>query len=190
MSLIAKNINRAELIKIIDQILKQIKIDGFSAKITIYGGAAMMYYQNNANRITQDIDAAFSPDIQILKIVKEMSKSNKWDLPENGLWFNNQIVYSEVLPRNSDKNATKYYTDDKITIQIASKEALLAMKAMSMSDRGRNKDIEDVQWLVNNLSVKNSEELMKIVRDHWSTKQLEHYPLDYVQKIWTQVIVF
>jgi hypothetical protein len=77
MSLIAKNINRAELIKIIDQILKQIKIDGFSAKITIYGGAAMMYYQNNANRITQDIDAAFSPDIQILKIVKEMSKSNK-----------------------------------------------------------------------------------------------------------------
>jgi hypothetical protein len=49
------------------------------------------------------------------------------------------------LPRNSDKNATKYYTDDKITIQIASKEALLAMKAMSMSDRGRNKDIEDVQ---------------------------------------------
>jgi predicted transposase YbfD/YdcC len=64
------------------------------------------------------------------------------------------------------------------------------MKAMSMSDRGRNKDIEDVQWLVNNLSVKNSEELMKIVRDHWSTKQLEHYPLDYVQKIWTQVIVF
>jgi predicted nucleotidyltransferase component of viral defense system len=100
-------------------------------------------------------------------------------LPTDGRWFNNEIVQSDnTLPRWSDINAIVYSETPNLIIRIASKESLLAMKAISMFKRNRSKDIIDAQWLITNLKINSPNEVLDIVKKHWSKKQLENLYFD------------
>jgi hypothetical protein len=139
-------IDKIEIYKLLDELIERLRKANTPATINIYGGVAMMYHRIDTLRRTADIDATFAPYNKIINIANRMREELKLKHVElvNG-WLNNNIAQSGVLPNKKDEKAIVYYHKNKISVKIASKECLLAMKAISAVERRSESDYSDFE---------------------------------------------
>lgn len=147
-------LNREDLIRGINSLITKLYISGEPAGIRIVGGAALAlrYFDR---RTTSDIDAHLHPEGPILSFAIDVAREEGW--PED--WLNSNA--SMFIPLYSaGMEWEELYSNDNITISVASPNALLAMK-INASRPGR--DVQDIANLLAICKLKNISEVYEIM---------------------------
>ncbi|MEV6524489.1 DUF6036 family nucleotidyltransferase [Longispora sp. NPDC051575] len=124
---------------------------GVVADLYVFGGAAMaMAY--DSRRSTRDIDAVFQPH----GIVLDEARAVAAELGLPNWWLNEQA--SVYVAQGGDAQAQRVFDHPGLRVSAASPEHLLAMKVQA----ARNKDVEDIQFLVQKLGLTSVEEILDL----------------------------
>lgn len=147
-------LDRDDLIHGINQVIAKLRNAGEPAGIRIVGGAALAlrYFDR---RTTSDIDAYLHPEPPILRAAEEVAAEESW--PNN--WLNSgATMFMPFFSNGLDWE--ELYSDESVTISVASPRALLAMKIFA-SRPGRDvQDIANLLTICNIQSITEAEELM------------------------------
>ncbi|WP_374010851.1 hypothetical protein [Leifsonia sp. LS-T14] len=136
-------LSRDDLVWAIDRIRDELKARGVIGTIKIIGGTAMILSDLADRESTVDIDAVvMTPADTITQISADIARERAWpgdwiNLQAQGLYpaYAGHPLWVESLP----------LSDETLSIQLATQEALLAMK-LNASRRGR--DEGDIQALM------------------------------------------
>lgn len=143
--------------------------------VQIIGGAALkLAYFDRA--ITVDIDARISPTAEIVAIAEVVAAELGW--PND--WLNNSADKAGLVPawgRGIDWQPL--YEDDVITIEVASVEALLAMKLRAFERRGR-RDLGDVLGLLSIIRPSSSDEVEVLYEEFFPGDVLQQRTVDFL----------
>lgn len=120
--------------------------EDITATIFVVGGAAMALKYNN-RRTTADIDGVI--DLQTRSIVLDAAHqvADEESVPKT--WLSDGV--REVMPAHKDDHPRRERIGDALTIEIASPEYLLAMKAMT--SRQSEGDLADAALLCKELGI-------------------------------------
>lgn len=147
-------LDRDDLIRGINAVIAKLRDVGEPAGIRIVGGAALAlrYFDR---RTTSDIDVQLHPEGPTLRAAVEVANEEGW--PDN--WLNsNATMFMPLYSAGLDWEVI--YTDESITVSVASPHALLAMK-INASRPGRDvQDIANLLAICNILNIGDAEELM------------------------------
>ena len=140
-----------------DELLNKLNLllenDDLNATIYVYGGYALAIH--GIRNSTMDIDGIFEPKMDVYKYVKQIAEEE--NIPKD--WINDGIKGFI-----NDKNEVNFYKSySNIDIYVASKEYLLYMKLLAISNSKRQKDIEDLFALIESLEIKTFDEFLSIV---------------------------
>ncbi|WP_052593060.1 DUF6036 family nucleotidyltransferase [Luteipulveratus mongoliensis] len=131
------------------------------ATVYVVGGAAIAL-RHSRSRTTQDVDAAIEPEREVLAIARDIAQER--DLPPN--WLNSSAG-PYIPPRAMDGVHAEQLGG--LTVQIAPAEHLLAMKLAA----GRERDIDDLLLLADELGITTAEEAVDVVAQVYDVGQLE-----------------
>ena len=147
-----------QIIGVLTELGERLDRQGLEAEIYIVGGAAMLLgYDRRV--VTRDIDAVLLPASAIDDVASEMA-ADRGDLPPR--WLNDAVV--PLLPRVADSRRWELMSVPGLTVQVASPEHLLAMKARAC--RGP-RDLEDIAVLCEVLGVTRTSEVWQICDSLW-----------------------
>ncbi|MDR2106238.1 MAG: hypothetical protein LBP24_02390 [Coriobacteriales bacterium] len=139
------DLSRDDILALLDELVAELKAQGISGTIAIYGGSAVSFYHPTRG-VTRDVDSFFQPYEAIADVAARIAARH----PGLGdTWLNMQIY--DKMPPEPDDDPTVYYADDALTIQFGSQEYLLAMKAMT--GRRSEQDKADAALLFNELGL-------------------------------------
>jgi Nucleotidyltransferase of unknown function (DUF6036) len=133
---------------------RELQRRGCEAKLFIVGGAAMALAYN-ASRVTDDIDGIFVPRDVVLAAAREVAA-------ERGLdehWLSDGV--RQMMPPVDDDHPRSERIGPALTLEVASPEYLLAMKAMS--SRQSQGDLQDAGLLCAQLRITREDQLEQIV---------------------------
>lgn len=140
---------------------------GVVGEINILGGTAMML-AFQARQATKDVDAIFAP----VDIVREAARSvaGELDLPDD--WLNDAAKgFASERPRYQKVEGVEF---SNLRLQSPVPEYLLAMKVMAARAgfQGERGDGEDIQFLIELLKLRNSEEVLNIVQEYYDPARI------------------
>jgi hypothetical protein len=144
---------------------------GIEGEIYVVGGAAMMLAYNR-DRITKDIDAVGVPQAEIDAEVRAMAKDHKGLEPD---WLNARVL--PLLPRGTDGERLQVLGGPGLTVNVASPNWLLAMKARAARD---DRDLDDIWVLCQILGLRAIDEVWAICDDVWGEGLLREDVIDLV----------
>lgn len=150
-----------EIEKYLSEINDELAARETIGEICIYGGAAMCL-AFKARPATKDVDAIFEPVKVIRGAINKIAA--KYGLNEGWLNFAVKIFVVE-----HEKNVLLDLSNLKVYVPTA--DYLLAMKVLAL--RAESFDAQDVEFLVKDLDLKNSEEVLKIVTDYYPNKEIK-----------------
>ncbi len=138
------SLNRADLLEALQELIHELRARNVSGEIRIVGGAALSlsYFERD---VTQDIDV-MNVRGSGNEAVAEAARSvaSKLDLNDN--WLNFEVTQIDALPTlGREVEWHTIFSSAQITIQVASPEALLAMK-LRANRPGR--DVNDIRSLL------------------------------------------
>ena len=133
---------------------------GIEGELYLVGGGAMLLGYNR-NTETKDLDAIYAPTEIIDQIADQMAaeRSDYALLPG---WLNSQVF--PLLPRIKDSRAWQALDVPGLTVQIASSELLLAMKARASRSI---RDFDDLAVLADVLKITDINQVWKICEGVW-----------------------
>ena len=142
--IVATTLVRDDIIAGLRELIAELRAAGEVAGIRLVGGAALSlrYFERGT---TQDLDCLHvrpGSDAAVAAAAARVAQRHDWD----PAWLNFGVTKADALPTLG--RAVKWHTifdSDDITIQVASKEALLAMK-MRANRPGR--DTRDIRMLL------------------------------------------
>lgn len=146
-------------LKHLDEKLRENEMFG---EIDIYGGAVMCLGLN-ARESTHDIDAVFSPKVDMRKLIDQVAEEN--NLPQD--WLNDGIKGFISSKGEFYRFGEDLFTN--LTVFMTTPEYLLAMKCLSCR-LGESSDAEDIRFLIDYLNLKDVDSVIKII--------LKYYPED------------
>jgi hypothetical protein len=163
------DLTRGDILRLVDELIEELRSEGIVGTISIYGGSAIAFYHSSRG-VTRDIDSIFEPSSQILMAVKRIATRH------NGLqedWLNSGI--RTIMPKLQDENPETYYQDGSLTVEFGSQEYLLAMKAVV--SRRTEQDLHDAALLYNALRLSSWLDIARIVAKYhvsgnWSSQEL------------------
>jgi hypothetical protein len=163
------DLTREDILKLLDELIVELKAAGVRGKISIYGGSAVCFYHPERG-VTRDIDSMFEPAKQIIDVARNLT--SKHPGLQHG-WLNRAII--PIMPPLPDNSPTTYYNDGELTIEFASEEYLLAMKAVV--SRKAEQDLLDAAILYNSLGLKSWLDISSIVGKYhqgssWGSQEL------------------
>lgn len=126
----------------------------------VVGGAAIALNYSSGRR-TKDVDATFVPEQAVLGAARAVADAE--GLPLN--WLNADAA-PWVPPRAVDMVSAPIHAG--LRIEIASPEALLAMKLVA----SRNRDIPDIKLLAEAIGMTDPLDLADLVRRQYGEEQL------------------
>jgi hypothetical protein len=133
----ANALGRADIIWAIDRIRRELKEVGVTGTIKIIGGSAMILSDLADREATVDIDAVVAVPAEVIdRIAAAIAKERRW--PDD--WMNRQA--QGLYPAYSGQplwNRSTELSDETLSIDLATQEALLAMK-LNASRKGRDND--------------------------------------------------
>lgn len=150
-----------EIEKYLSEINDELAAKETIGEICIYGGAAMCL-AFKARPATKDVDAIFEPVKVIRGAIRKIAE--KYDLNEG--WLNLAVKMFVV---EHEKKILFDFPNLKVFIPTA--DYLLAMKVLAM--RAESFDSDDVEFLIKDLKLKNSEDVLKIVNDYYPNKEIK-----------------
>ena len=142
--IVATTLNRDDIIAGLRELIAELRTAGEVAGIRLVGGAArsLRYFDRGT---TQDLDSLHvrpGSDGAVAAAAARVAQRHDWDLA----WLNFEVTNADALPTLG--RAVEWDTihnRDDIVIQVASKEALLAMK-LRANRPGR--DTRDIRMLL------------------------------------------
>jgi hypothetical protein len=170
------DLSKADILALLDELILRLEASDISGWISIFGGSAIEYYHEE-RLSTVDIDSYLYPPNPILDVAKTITNENP-GLQDN--WINNHVV--SVMPTVDDENPTVYYQSDSLKVTFASKEYLLAMKAMTL--RRLNQDKVDAAILMNSLGLNDVSDISNIVAKYYPG---EDVPVEQ-QAFWESIV--
>lgn len=141
----------AEVRRLVNELQRRLELANVAAQIHIVGGSAMalLFPNDAAIRMTQDIDAAFQPHDEVREVVAEMAA----DLGLSPGWLNaNSSPF--IPPRASPAGDAQ----GGVSLTIATVDELIAMKLAA----SREQDLHDLGFLANNAGISDPEQLVDI----------------------------
>jgi len=152
-----------QIMEVLTELGERLDRQGLEAEIYIVGGAAMLLgYDRRV--VTRDIDAVLLPASVIDDVASEMA-AERGDLPPR--WLNDAVV--PLLPRVADSRRWELMSVPGLTVQVASPEHLLAMKARAC--RGP-RDLEDIAVLCEVLGLTSTGEVWQICDSIWGNDMI------------------
>ena len=149
---------KTEIIELLTELGARLDARGIEIELYIVGGAAMLLGYDRSS-VTRDIDALIVPEGVIDEIVAEMAR-DRGDLPPD--WLNSRVA--PLLPRLADSRSWEMLSIPGLSVEIASAEHLLAMKARA----GRGlRDLQDVAVLCEILGLRSVEQVWQICDRVW-----------------------
>jgi hypothetical protein len=147
-----------EIVALLTELGERLDARGLEVELYIVGGAAMLLgYDRSA--VTRDIDALITPSGVIDEVVDEMAK-DRGDLPPD--WLNSRVA--PLLPRLADSRSWEMLSVAGLSVEVASAEHLLAMKARA----GRGpRDLQDVAVLCEILELRAVSQVWEICDRVW-----------------------
>lgn len=145
-------LSKSELTELLDALSERLHSRRTVARIYMIGGACMALAYGRG-RSTEDIDARIDTGHGALTdAAREIAR-------ERGLaesWLNEQAT--SAIPRTPDRRAQTLYESPNLVVTGASAEYLLAMKL----EAGRDKDVEDIAYLLERLRIRDSDKALAI----------------------------
>ena len=152
------SLNRADLLEALQELIRELRARNVSGEIRIVGGAALAlsYFERD---VTQDIDVINVRGGDNEAVAEAaLSVASKLDLNDN--WLNFEVTQVDALPTlGKEVEWHTIFSSEKITIQVASAEALLAMKLRANRPGRDVNDIRALLALVGITNVANAETL-------------------------------
>lgn len=159
-------------LNILNQKLQQRDVKG---EICLYGGAVMCLVFD-ARPSTKDVDAIFHPADIIRKVAKEIS--NEYELVDD--WLNDGVKgFLVEHPKKIFLNLSN------LVVMVADAEYMLAMK--SLSARADGTDSQDIEFLINRLNIKTSEEVFKIVDKYYPRRIIKPATQFFIEEIVNEI---
>ena len=145
-------LSKAELMELLDALSERLRRNRAVAKIYVIGGACMALAYGRG-RSTEDVDARIDTGHGALaEAARDIARER--GLPES--WLNEQAT--SAIPRARDHRAQTLYESPNLVVTGASAEYLLAMKL----EAGRDKDVEDIVYLLERLEIKESDDALGV----------------------------
>jgi hypothetical protein len=138
------SLNRADLLEALQELIHELRARNVSGEIRIVGGAALSlsYFERD---VTQDIDL-MNVRGGDNEAVAEAARSVASRLDLNDNWLNFEVTQIDALPTlGREVEWHTIFSSAQITIQVASAQALLAMK-LRANRPGR--DVNDIRALL------------------------------------------
>jgi hypothetical protein len=138
------SLNRADLLEALQELIRELRARNVAGEIRIVGGAALSlsYFERD---VTQDIDL-MNVRGGDNEAVAEAARSVASRLDLNDNWLNFEVTQIDALPTlGREVEWHTIFSSAQITIQVASAQALLAMK-LRANRPGR--DVNDIRALL------------------------------------------
>lgn len=144
--------------------------------IRIIGGAAIrLAYFERAT--TVDIDARIDPNGSLSELIDEIAAERQW--PND--WLNSAAQKAGFIPTwGRQVEWMPLYTDDLLSIEVASVEALLAMKLRAFERRGR-RDLGDVVGLLALSGASDAAEVEELFEAYFPGDTLQQTTVDFLR---------
>ena len=143
---------KLELIELLETLSERLRRKRAVARLYVIEGACMALAYGRG-RSTEDIDARIDTGHAALTdAAHEIARER--GLPQS--WFNEQA--KSAIPRGPDRRAQTLYESPHLIVTGASAENLLAM----ILEAGRDKDVEDIAYLLDRLGIDESDEALAI----------------------------
>ena len=144
--------------------------------IRIIGGAAIrLAYFERAT--TVDIDARIDPNGSLSELVDEIAAERQW--PND--WLNSAAQKAGFIPTwGRQVEWMPLYTDDLLSIEVASVEALMAMKLRAFERRGR-RDLGDVVGLLALSGASDAAEVEELFEAYFPGDTLQQTTVDFLR---------
>ncbi|MDO9486086.1 MAG: DUF6036 family nucleotidyltransferase [Actinomycetota bacterium] len=149
---------KEQIIELLTDLGARLEAQGLEAELYIVGGSAMLLaYDRTA--VTRDIDALITP-VGVIDDIAQQMATERGDLPPH--WLNDQVA--PLLPRIADTRSWQMLAVPGLSVQVASPEHLLAMKARA----GRGpRDLQDVAVLCEILQITKVQDVWDICTRVW-----------------------
>lgn len=172
-------LDRDDLIHGINAVVAKLRALGQPAGIRIVGGAALAlrYFDR---RTTADVDAHLQPEQPILRAAAEVADENGW--PHD--WLNSNAAMF-IPSYGADPEWEILYVNEKITVEVASPRALLAMK-LNASRPGR--DVQDIANLLAICDIRDVDAAEDLLNDFYPGDALPNKALRLLGPIFKQGI--
>ena len=138
------SLTRADLLEALQELIRELRARNVRGEIRIVGGAALslFYFERD---VTQDIDV-MNVRGGDNEAVAEAARSVASKLDLNNNWLNFEVAQIDALPAlGREVEWHTIYSSPETTIQVASADALLAMK-LRANRPGR--DVNDIRALL------------------------------------------
>lgn len=144
--------------------------------IRIIGGAAIrLAYFERAT--TVNIDARIDPNGSLGELIDEIAAERQW--PND--WLNSAAQKAGFIPTwGRQVEWMPLYTDDLVSIEVASVEALLAMKLRVFERRGR-RDLGDVVGLLALSGASDAAEVEELFEAYFPGDTLQQTTVDFLR---------
>ena len=173
----ATRFTAAEIRRLLGLLEDELAKQGTAASMYIVGGAAIAL-SYDTDRTTKDIDATLVPEDVVLRAAKVVADAEH--LPPD--WLNTEAT-PWVPPH--DEVGRREPPGSGLRIDVASPEALLAMKLVA----SRNRDIPDIKLLAEAIGTTGAVQLADLVREQYGADQLEAVHGGYADMLlWCQTL--
>lgn len=163
--------NRQEITEYIEELNDELRIADVKGEICLYGGAVMCLVYD-ARPATKDVDAIFKPARQIREAVKKVA--DKHLLKEDWL---NDAVKGFVVPHKQ----TVYFNLSNLKVYVPEPDYLLAMKTLSARVDATDKG--DIKFMIEQLNIKNAEEVFSILEKYYPRRQIKPATQFFVEEL-------
>jgi hypothetical protein len=165
-------ITKAQMLQLFKELNDELKKQDIKGEICIVGGAAMTL-QFNARISTHDIDAIFSPkmDVQISAIDVGL----KHNLPVD--WLNDAVKV--FIPDTPTKEKNIIINLSNLIVWVPDASYILAMKVIS----SRPTDIRDIRFLIEHIKLKNAKDVFEIVKYYYPKGKISSRAVDMILSI-------
>lgn len=144
--------------------------------IRIIGGAAIRL-AHFERATTVDIDARIDPNGSLSELIDEIAAERQW--PND--WLNSAAQKAGFIPTwGRQVEWMPLYTDDLLSIEVASVEALMAMKLRAFERRGR-RDLGDVVGLLALSGASDAAEVEELFEAYFPGDTLQQTTVDFLR---------
>jgi len=150
-----------EIEKYLGELNDELCIAGVKGEICLYGGAVMCL-AFKARPATKDVDAIFEPVREIRKASMKVAEKNNLEID----WLNLAVKMFVV-----EHEKQILFDFSCLKVFVPERDYLLAMKVLAA--RADTMDLEDIEFLLSALELKDVEQVTGIVRNYYPHKNIK-----------------
>ena len=140
-------------------------------EVCLYGGAVMCLVYN-ARPATKDVDAVFEPVRYVRKAAGRVAEAH--GLKKDWL---NLAVKMFLVPHER----SVFLDFSHLKVYVPAPDYLLAMKVLAA--RADTEDLNDIEFLIDRLSLRSAEQVLEIVKGYYPRKQVKPATLFLLEEI-------